>query len=116
MLIGAMHLAGLYLYLYWVWWYDIVMHFLGGAWVALASAWLLFYSGFFQRRPVTSKNIFLVTFSSVLVIGVGWEVFEYIFDIAVVGENYVSDTTMDFIMDFIGAGVVAVIVKYRSFL
>lgn len=103
-LICFLHIIGIKFHLYWeFWWFDIVQHFLGGVWVALTSLWFVYFSGII-KRPFRPKEAVVLAFISILVIGTGWEVFEYIFGIAVIQENYCIDTTMDFIMDFLGAG------------
>lgn len=64
--------------LYWyysIWWFDMPMHFFGGFWIGLALIWLLSFKYF--PIQITPKSIFQVIIG-VLIIGVGWEVFEII--------------------------------------
>ncbi len=86
---------------YWyssIWYLDMIMHFLGGFWVALA--FIYFFSpkiSSFSILPLL-KVIFFV-----FLIGLGWELFEflvyrmvpqYVFDI--------SDTSSDLFFDLTG--------------
>lgn len=82
------------LYWYW-WWFDIPMHILGGMWAGLCAAWLV------ARRGSTFTLVGCLAFA--LLVGVAWEVFEYIERIAVVYEDYATDTMIDLGMDIIGA-------------
>lgn len=91
-----------------------MMHFLGGAWVALTALWFFFYSGFIDNIELTTKNALFTAIFSILAVGIGWEIFEYINKIAVVDENYIVDTTIDFTMDFIGVFMVTWIVLKRK--
>jgi hypothetical protein len=57
---------------YWyssIWWFDMPMHFLGGFWIGLAMFWFL-------GRAEPSLGLILKGLLAVLVVGVGWEVFE----------------------------------------
>jgi hypothetical protein len=94
-LLALLNLIALSLYLYWtVWWYDVMMHLLAGLAGGLTVCWFVrFYS--------PSKQLFFVLIS-VMIVGITWEVFEYIFDIAAI-TNYVQDTTLDLIADAAGA-------------
>lgn len=104
-------IAFLYLYLglregfvFTVFWYDILLHILGGFWSALAIAW--FFSVFGVRLS------FFQLFSLVLLIGISWEAFEYIFGIG--GSNFMSyevDTVKDTINDLIGGVLGAALVR-----
>ncbi len=91
----VLYFVGLALYLTWVlWWYDILLHFLGGVWVGLAVCTAF---SFYERQPR-----FVHIIAGVLVIGVAWELFE-----VAVGApreaNYAFDTSLDLVMDTIGS-------------
>src|SRR3989338_10618649 len=49
--------------------FDMIMHFLGGFWLALAFIWV------YNKEKLNSINILKVMLS-VLLVGVAWEVFE----------------------------------------
>src|SRR3989338_10088082 len=57
---------------YSIWWFDALMHFLGGLWVALACLYL------FPLQNSSANSIFKILLL-VLIVGVGWEVFEFVF-------------------------------------
>jgi hypothetical protein len=115
-LIATMHILAMELYWYWQFlWLDILMHFLGGLWVALASFWIL---GIFKNHTSyiqSKKQAIIFALVSALFIGVLWEVFEYISDIAVTSEAYWPDTTLDLIMDSLG-GVLAGLYAWKVLL
>jgi cation transport ATPase len=108
-----------------IWWWDIVSHILGGIAAGLGYAWFVEYvyaSGhprFIQalikasmiRRlnlRVNVKSALIVAF----VIGVAWEIFEYVFQ---TGQSafmsYAADTVKDLINDSIGGALVGHLVK-----
>jgi len=93
-MVAAIHLSALQWYLYWYYpWLDLLSHFLGGLWVALAAAWLILYIG----RETSLIRIL----SAVMVIGIGWEIFEFYAGIPKEA-NFVFDTSLDLLMDFCG--------------
>lgn len=82
-------------------WFDILAHFLGGLWVALMGAWLWLRFG---AQP-TWWRLLLVT----LAVGIAWEIFELVAGIPREA-NYMLDTFIDLIMDFMGAAVAIMVV------
>lgn len=99
--LAVLHALALTFYLYWVYlWFDIPMHILGGATVALG-----YQSRFLISRaaPVLSFG-FRATIVAVLFVGGLWEVYEY-FVGPPMNTGYVFDTTLDFAMDVVGAGI-----------
>ncbi len=112
--IAVLHFVGLKLYLYWTTdWFDILLHFLGGAWVALGAFWFFFCSDFVR---LDKKNKFLVIFGATLVVGILWEVFEYFFEITQMGEVYSFDTMLDLVMDLVGAVSVLIFTRSHTYL
>lgn len=98
-LLGA-HLAAFPLRLYWfLWWYDGLLHFMAG--VVLGLTYVYFLSLIHPNRS-RFTNLFLFT-AWVAAIGIGWEVFEYVFDISSSIEGYALDTATDIVADTIGA-------------
>ncbi|OGI60696.1 hypothetical protein A2641_02230 [Candidatus Nomurabacteria bacterium RIFCSPHIGHO2_01_FULL_37_25] len=84
---------------YWyssIWYFDMIMHFLGGFWVGLA------YFYIFLLQNMSSRLIFKILFS-VLIIGVGWEVYEILVNdiLAQNPFNYI-DTVSDLFFDLFG--------------
>ncbi len=93
-------------YLYWsYWWWDVLMHFYVSMTGAFGLYWGLFHSGIIFRKPFQSEfiNIALV-FLLVMIIGSGWEVYEYYYGISLdAAEGQVRDTVNDLILDSAGA-------------
>ncbi|MBU4479995.1 hypothetical protein KKG48_00940 [Patescibacteria group bacterium] len=90
-------------FLYWkFWWFDILMHFLGGFWVSLTALWFFYFSGFVKDFRKNLFNVFLISLVSIFAVGIGWEVFEFMIEISF-SNNYVADTVGDLIMDVIGS-------------
>jgi len=103
-LLAGLNLVALKFYLYWpkdgLLGFDTFMHFLGGLTLGMLAAWF-FNVG---RRSMAGFLLVLVT---VLFLGVVWELFEYVFDIAgTAGGSYWKDTIHDMVLDGIG-GVAA---------
>ena len=99
-----------------IWWFDIVLHFGGGAWVTLA----FFY---FQRRRVLLFSALPFLFSLILVVGVVmlvgvmWEWMEYGFDYLFVpidalwrAQQGLPDTMGDLAADLVGGVLTALYV------
>jgi hypothetical protein len=107
-LIASLHfLASAYSW-YWQWpWFDILMHFLGGAFIGLASLWVLFHSRYVGSFHPSRKAMFAAALVGALSVGLGWEVFEYVAGATGVSgyESYALDTATDLAMDCLGAVV-----------
>ena len=101
-LVAVLHSIGLSKHYYWsIWWYDIVMHGLGGAWAALVLLWVSRWSKF------TFNSSLLVVLAGALIIGSGWEIYELTFGLTfTTARNYYSDTTLDLIMDLVGGSAI----------
>jgi hypothetical protein len=113
-LVASLHHLALNMFLYWtIDWFDIPMHFLGGATMAFLALYIFFTSGIFPTI-VKLKNqkivvfLFLVFFT--LVIGLIWELWEIFFVMSDVLSDR-ADTILDLIMDIVGA----VFVYYYAF-
>lgn len=103
--IAAMNFLAISFHLYWMfWWYDIILHFLGGIFVGLLVLWLRFFSGYLgtSRIPSTTSVLFFVVVAT-LSIGIGWEVFERVLGDTWSLEGYWLDTALDVILDFLGS-------------
>lgn len=113
-----------YYFLYWrFWWADIIMHFLGGAWLALLG-YYIFYLSDFKEKIITWKpdfqveffekySLFVISLVFVLIISLLWEGFELIFAFPL-RMGYVSDTILDLIMDMLGWGVAYFLILKKS--
>lgn len=87
-------------FLYWeFWWYDVMMHFLGGAFIGASYLWALYF-----ELPLHSHvriPVFISAFVVVLGVGIAWEIFEYLTD-SYAALNYTLDTSLDLLMDMAG--------------
>lgn len=101
-LVGVLHFVASAFYYYWtIIWFDNLMHFLGGLTIGLLSLWI--YFSIYKDSNLTRKQIIARSLLFVIVVGVGWEVFEYVNDIAQSAESYSRDTAQDLVADIIGA-------------
>ncbi len=100
-------------YLRWTfWWFDVVLHFLGGLCVAMGglSTWLYLSSS----TNISNTKLTLVGLLWALAIGIIWEIFEVHFGITFLSDGiaYVRDTASDLIMDICG-GIFGVLYAVR---
>jgi hypothetical protein len=94
--LAALHIAAIIFALYWHYvWLDVVTHFLGGVWVALAVQLARAWMG----QPLLNSVWVLVM---VLIVGIAWELFELLTGIPR-ENNYMFDTSIDLVMDSLGA-------------
>lgn len=100
LVIAALHYTAneYFLYFYW-WWADIVMHFLGGLFIGSAVLWWIRYEIPVGLRQYVPR--FLSAFIIVLLVGIGWEVLEKVFN-AHASINYVLDTSLDLVTNMAG--------------
>ena len=84
-----------------VWFFDMIMHFLGGVWVGFGLLWL------FVPKVFNFKVVFQILFGVILV-GLAWEVFEFLVNENIAKNPFdLKDTTSDLFFDTLG-GLVAV--------
>lgn len=114
--LGLLHFSAEFFYLYWVyWWFDALMHFLAGLSGGLVTYWVLAESGVFPNlvgRRVTDYMV--AVFLCVMLVGIAWEIFEYVNGITQSHESYIVDTMIDLILDGVGA-ILAAYVGTRKF-
>ena len=109
LLAGLHFIAGTF-YLYWtVGWFDYLMHFLGGFGGGFVVVW------FISNKNLSGVQIAIITFVSVMIVGVAWEIFEYVNGIAQSTEGYRADTFHDLLMDALGS-LTAVLVSLKQFI
>ena len=97
---------------YWVYpWFDNVSHFLGGLSLGTFALYMWYGSGIFGRTTPSKREAFATAFVFVLIIGLGWEVFEYVYGIAgpSIGQTYAQDTFTDVFSDICGAALAGLI-------
>ncbi|MFZ2832083.1 MAG: hypothetical protein WAZ40_02930 [Minisyncoccia bacterium] len=100
-----------YYHWYWIYrWFDMPMHFLGGAWLAGFGIWWQYAKkGIAVPKFSTLLPVCLVY---VLSIGLLWEVYEAVIGFMTVGHaNAINDTISDLFFDIGGGIVVAFGVK-----
>lgn len=86
-------------FLYWKYeWFDVFMHFLGGMSIAAFVGAILV-----TKKPSLFFGLSLVAF-------IAWEVFEY-FNGIPREANYVFDTSLDLVMDMLGATFVFILMR-----
>ncbi|PIQ91520.1 MAG: hypothetical protein COV70_03295 [Parcubacteria group bacterium CG11_big_fil_rev_8_21_14_0_20_39_22] len=111
LLIGFLHLNAVVFFLYWeYWWFDIPMHFLGGAFAGLVGIFLLIKEKNYQL-PLPKTAIFLSSIFGAIFIGAVWEIYEYVTNqtFVMVG-TYRFDVVKDMVFDVLGSLATAVIV------
>lgn len=102
-IITTLHLSALYFFWYWsIWWFDILVHFLGGVWIG-GMALLIFFLGKSDTKLLKTSSAYILSVVAVLVIGVLWEVFEFSLDTFIIFQtNDISDTISDIGADIAG--------------
>lgn len=104
---------------HWYWavnWFDILMHFLGGLWVAMVFGYL--NQRFFKLPNFWTRVI--LTFSFVALIGILWEFFEFSLDNLFFLKKWgpfqggLSDTMGDLFFDLLGGLFFLIIDHVRS--
>jgi hypothetical protein len=102
-LFAIFHQIALTFSLYWYyWWFDILMHFWGGVLLGLLF-YIVIKSRWFNLKP---KTLFIVSF--LLVVTLGWELFEWLIK-SISNVNYVTDTITDITMGLFGGLLVHII-------
>jgi hypothetical protein len=104
----ALNVLASRLYLYWTYtWFDKFMHGFGG--ILAGGVGMIFLE---KAKPSNqTKNIagnnkydyLIAALTAGIIIGIGWEIFEFVFGISHYGPEFVSDTVTDVLMDIAGA-------------
>jgi hypothetical protein len=99
-------------------WFDIPMHFLGGAWLAIL--FLIYFKKYFAFDSCRKLAAFFVLSAFVLFIGIGWEGFEFLNEQLTIKSGRmpsarltVGDTLADLFFDFLG-GLAIFVLYFRS--
>ena len=82
-------------------WYDMMMHTLGGVFLAVFAA--AFFNRFIIRLP--RYEVIIILLLTVLIIGLGWEFFEYTVQYIVKGSARLAnipDSVSDIVCDMVG--------------
>ncbi len=105
-----LHVYALDLYLYGrLWWFDILMHGLGGALIGMIALWFFIFE--FKISP---RYLLLFSLGGVVCIGISWEIFETVFvwEVHQSLPEYAFDTLIDICMDVIGAFVAYIALRH----
>ncbi|MCC7004314.1 hypothetical protein IT397_00110 [Candidatus Nomurabacteria bacterium] len=101
-LVAVFHIIGINFNIYYILsWYDIFMHIFGG--LTISFIFCFFYLNYYKKEPVDDEKIFILAVACVLIVGIGWEIFE--FGTGLTGTTLYDavDTAKDFLDDFLGA-------------
>jgi len=102
--LGILHSIASQYYFYWIyWWFDNVVHFLGGLSIGLFVLWVMSFLNFFSKRQRSFARVIIIVLILIFVIGVGWEIFEYMNGLTQSTENYSLDIAHDLLADVFGA-------------
>ncbi|HAS84966.1 MAG TPA: hypothetical protein DCS23_02775 [Candidatus Yonathbacteria bacterium] len=97
---------------HWYWtmrWFDMPMHFAGGAWLASFGVWWQYY----RRGLVVERFLQILGACLVFALSVGllWEAYEAVVSFFTVGHmNAIKDTIGDLLFDIMGGTAVAILV------
>ncbi len=91
------------LYLYSsLWYFDNIMHFLGGFWLGLFFLWY-FYDKVFTTFPI---KYFFYTILGVFIVGLSWELYEIVVNASFAKNSFdLIDTLSDLVLDTLGGGL-----------
>lgn len=100
-------------------WLDIVMHVVGGAWVALLAAHLIAVRKIISpSQPFLERYILIL--GAVALVGVFWEFYEYLADVFLLkvhpfnfapDPKLLPDTLSDLVNDFIGGTATVLVLE-----
>lgn len=115
--VGILHQAGSIFYFYWnSFWFDELMHFLGGLTMGVLFLWLWYVSGIFGFGTPSKKEAMVGALIFAMIVSFGWEFFEFAHKIATpIGGNYPLDTFNDLLFDFVGATAAGFLGRVRKF-
>lgn len=108
------YIANVFYYHWTDWWYDVILHFLGGA--CAGTGFLFLYFIFLKISNFEKIKAIKLTFFFVFLVGFVWEIYELksgatsFFD----GIIYVRDTLSDLIIDCCG-GFFATLYSFKYF-
>ena len=105
--IAILHISALRLHWYFTHrWIDIVIHILGGFWVALTAMWLAIRLKHIEAFPHYRKNAFIIVLFAVALVGIAWELFELLSGNTFLHtSNFWTDSVSDMINNFLGGAI-----------
>ncbi len=98
-LVFVLNFLGVYSFWYaTIWWFDMLVHFLGGVFIGFLILYL-----FPKIRQLSLKHLLMYVVGGVLLVGIGWEIFEVIvWYMTNSSANSFSDSISDVICDTFG--------------
>jgi hypothetical protein len=107
--IFAFNLIATYWHLFFlIWWLDIPVHILSGMWVALLFLALYYHADHIGRKEHSVFFVVVFALCSALVIGLLWEVYEFVIERSMdSGDVRLDDTLKDLCDDLIGGAIAA---------
>ena len=88
-------------------WFDMPMHFFGGAWTGMAAIFFVYTYIVPRYSALSIKRRIAVTLSIVLIVGLGWELFEFVLGrMTYINFGDITDTVTDLFLDVLGASCV----------
>jgi hypothetical protein len=113
--IAALHILAAKFDIYWlVPLFDVPMHFLGGFWIGLTSLWIYYIGEYVIPFKKTNRAMLFASLISVLCVGLGWEVFEFLGDITGPTTIEKIDVLQDICIDLLGGIAAYLYFKYRN--
>jgi hypothetical protein len=104
--VALLHALAMHAFLYWLYpWFDIPMHFLGGA---VAGFGFLSWVG--ERLVPLQRPTLARTLSFVLAVGIAWEIFELTFGVTG-AVSWALDTSADIVLDLLGGATAFMIAR-----
>ena len=103
LIIAVLDLMAFIFYLHWtIWWYDVLLHFLSGVCVAMAT--VMFWNHFRVASQTSVLKMIFIALLGTFIVGFLWEVYELSLGATsfLEGVAYWRDTASDLIMDTSG--------------
>ncbi|MEX0673027.1 MAG: hypothetical protein WDZ82_02305 [Candidatus Paceibacterota bacterium] len=91
-----------FLYYHFVW-LDLFVHLLAGVGLGILVLWVLLFSSWAPLRYRAPWQFVMTSIISVLAVGALWELFEWYTSTRGPAANIVLDTTLDMLMNLLGA-------------
>lgn len=102
---------------FYYWWFDIILHTVGGLWASLCIAVVTRGAVVEYRTLPTRVLFFCAIVGGAVFIGVLWELMEFVIDRFIIGTGFtylsgvIEDTMSDLVFDIIGATIGYSLVK-----
>lgn len=123
-LFSLAQIAATLFFLYWrIFWFDNVMHFFGGALIAMGAIWWAFYLGSASLSQIRPPFLFTLVFilGFVALGGIIWEFYELIIDRLIADKDYIQlfgqggllDTLKDLLVNLVGGSAAGLVFLYE---